>query len=123
MSKPLTKHHSSLSNTLIMISPDPMQPGPVPDTAEKLANYTGTVTWDYLKPHYERGGLFFVDPSLKLEIVGEAIANNCSDQVAAWLKTADLVKITELHASQWEEKPELLFEALVVSPFVLFRPA
>jgi len=121
MSNPRTKHHSSHSN--IMISPDPVQQGPVPDTAEKLANYTGTVTWDYLKPHYERGGLFFVDPCIKLEIVGEAIANNCSDKVAAWLKSADLVKITELHASQWEEKPDLLFDALVVSPFVLFRPA
>jgi len=104
-----------------MISPDPLTHGQ-PDTAEKLANYTGTVTWDYLKPHYERGGLFFVDPSLKLEDVGAAIATNQSIRVQEWLKAADLVKISDLHAGQWEGKEGLLFEALVVSPFVLCRP-
>jgi len=91
-------------------------------TPEKLANYTGTVTWDYLRPHYERGGLFFVDPCLKLEVVGAAIAENESERVDAWLKSGDLVKISDLHAAQWEKPAEVLFEALVVSPFVLCRP-
>ncbi len=91
-------------------------------TPEKLANYTGTVTWDYLRPHFERGGLFFVDPQLKLEEVGAAISENDSARVDTWLKIGDLVKISELHTAQWEKPAKILFEALVVSPFVLCRP-
>ncbi len=90
-------------------------------TPEKLANDIGTVTWDYLRPHYERSALFFVDPGLSLQEVGEAMADNRRDQVEKWLKTGDLVKIGALHAAQWEHPAEVLFEVLVVSPFVLFR--
>ena len=91
-------------------------------TADKLEQYTGTVDWSYLRPHFQRGGLFFVDPSLALSDVGAAFANNEREQVEAWLKSGDLVKIGELHAQQWEAAPDTRFEALVVSPFVLCRP-
>jgi len=90
-------------------------------TAEKLAKYTGEVDWAYLRDHYKNGVLFFVDPELSLEEAGEVISNDGLDQVAAWLKSGDLVKIADLHALQWEGT-EQRFEALVVSPFVLCRP-
>jgi len=90
---------------------------------EKLAKYTGEVDWSYLKEHCENGSLFFVDPTLKLEVVGE-------EKIVAWLKSGEMVKLEALHAAQWEveeeskdeakKKPQ--FEALVVSPFVLCRP-
>lgn len=90
-------------------------------TAEKLAASKGNVAWSYLKPHYETGVLFFVDPELALESVGEAISENQTSRVEAWLKSGEMVKISELHALQWaDDAPE--FEALVVSPFVLCRP-
>lgn len=88
---------------------------------EKLAKYSGEVGWSYLKEHYQNGVLFFVDQALTLEEVGAAISADESEKVAAWLKTADLVKIEELHAMQWEDT-EQQFQALVVSPFVLCRP-
>lgn len=90
-------------------------------TADKLAKYTGRVGWDYLRDPYLNGILFFVDPSLKLEQVGQVIAEDDSEQVDRWLKSGDLVKIEKLHAGQWEGS-EQQFEALVVSPFVLCRP-
>ncbi|MCW1884373.1 DUF2288 domain-containing protein [Luteolibacter flavescens] len=90
-------------------------------TEEKLAGYTGVVPWSYLRPHCENGVLFYVDASLDLTVVGAAISRNESARVDAWLKSGDLVKMSEVHASQWEkDSPE--FEALVVSPFVLCRP-
>ncbi|MES2661468.1 MAG: DUF2288 family protein [Verrucomicrobiota bacterium] len=92
-----------------------------PGTLDKLANYTGTVPWSYLAPHQTTGSLYFVDPSLKLEVVGAAISENHAEQVKAWLKSGDLVKIEEIHAAQWTDT-EKEFEALVVSPFVLCRP-
>jgi len=105
--------------------PDPLN-SPTHDeesssSQEKLANYTGRVPWSYLAPHSLKGTLYFVDPALKLEIVGVAISSNRADQVQAWLKAGDLIKIEALHAAQWSDGVTE-FEALVVSPFVLCRP-
>ncbi len=88
---------------------------------EKLAQYKGCVGWKYLAPHYENGALYFVDPEFDLEQVGAAFSENETERVEAWLKRGDLVKIESLHAQQWEGT-DTEFEALVVSPFVLFRP-
>ncbi len=87
-------------------------------TEEKLTKYRGQVGWDYLEPHYKSDSLYFLDPSLKLEAVGAAITADDKAAVEGWLKAGDLVKIEALHAVQWEGS-EQLFEALVVSPFVL----
>ena len=91
------------------------------DVKEKLEKYTGIVDWTYLEPHFRNQVLLFVDPQLQLADVGYAISSNNTQQVEAWLKSGDLVKISALHAAQWE-KGETHFEALVVSPFVLCRP-
>ena len=88
---------------------------------EKLEKYTGTVGWGYLRPHFISGVLYFVDLSLPLAEVGRAFTENRKDRVEAWLRCGDLVKIGDLHVAQWE-KGGMEFEALVVSPFVLFRP-
>jgi len=90
---------------------------------DKLAQAKGEVGWAYLAPHYRNGSLYFVDPGLPLEEVGLAFANNEKARVEAWLKSGDLVRIEALHAAQWEEDASACFEALVVSPFVLCRPA
>lgn len=106
--------------------PDPMRYGMLGDDdaspAEKLTKYTGEVDWDYLRPHYESGTLFFVDPDLPLETVGAALTSNDTATVEDWLKTGDLVRIEALHAAQWAADAPA-FQALVVSPFVLCRPA
>ena len=87
-------------------------------TADKLAKYTGEVDWSYLRPHFQAGVLFFVDPELSLEEVGEAFCQDDAEKVTGWTGRGDLVKIGDLHAQQWENGRET-FRALVVSPFVL----
>jgi hypothetical protein len=113
-----------------MIAPEhfgsePVNNQPIADAEgaeERLAAQIGTVPWRYLLPHCRNGVLLYVDPALPLAEVGAAIARNESPRVEAWLRSGDLVKLGELHAGQWEnDAPE--FEALVVSPFVLCRPA
>ena len=115
---------------LLMVSPNANNPEPMKyailgeDTSseeEKLEKYTGTVGWGYLRPHFISGVLYFVDLSMPLAEVGRAFTENRKDRVEAWLRYGDLVKIGDLHAAQWE-KGGMEFEALVVSPFVLFRP-
>lgn len=113
-----------------MVSPNPNTPEPMKyailgeDTSsveEKLEKYTGTVGWGYLRPHFLSGVLYFVDPCLALAEVGRAFSEDGKERVEAWLKAGDIVKISDLHAAQWE-KAGTEFEALVVSPFVLCRP-
>jgi len=106
--------------------PEPLQyavaGGDEPTTAEALEKYTGTVAWDYLKPHFESGVLLYVDGSLDLAEVGAVIAADATVKVEAWLKAGDLLKPGTLHAEHWESSGES-FAALVVSPFVLMQPA
>ena len=90
-------------------------------TEQKLSQSMGVVSWSYLAPHFKNQVLYFVDSSLTLEEVGACFTNNEVKQVDAWIKSGDMVKISELHAQQWEGT-ETEFEALVVSPFVLCRP-
>jgi hypothetical protein len=90
-------------------------------TDEKLAKYKGVVGWDYLSGPQKNGVLYFVDPDLALEEVGEAVVRDESAQIRAWLQSADLVLLEEIHAAQWQGSDQE-FEALVVSPFVFCRP-
>ena len=91
-------------------------------TPEKLEKYTGDVDWEYLKPHFESGALIYVDPTLSITEVGQALADDNKEKIETWLKSGDLVKPSEPHAQWWQENPES-FTALVVSPFVLMQPA
>lgn len=88
---------------------------------EKIAKYTGEVSWKYLKPHYESGALLWVDPSLTLAQVADALSTDDTETVTNWLGNGDLVKIGDLHAQQWEDSDQL-FTAVVVTPFVLMQP-
>lgn len=95
--------------------------GDEPSTAEKLEKYTGEVGWDYLKPHFETGALLYVDPSISLTVVGEALTADDAVRVKAWRQRGNLVTPSQPHADFWE-KSEAEFRALVVSPFVLIQP-
>ena len=88
---------------------------PKRSSPNRPATYPGATS----PPHYQTGSLFFVDPELKLEVV-VAFTENNTEQVETWLKSGGLVKIEALHA---QEDTGTLFEALVVSPFILCRPA
>lgn len=89
--------------------------------AEKLEKYTGEVGWKYLKPHFEAGALLFVDPSVPLTEVGEALAADDAEKVKGWKQSGDLLTPSQPHAVFWEESGAR-FRALVVSPFVLIQP-
>ena len=90
-------------------------------TAEKLEKYTGEVGWHYLRPHFEAGALLYVDPSVELTEVGEALAADDTERVKAWRECGDLLTPSQPHADFWSESGAT-FRALVVSPFVLAQP-
>lgn len=88
---------------------------------EKLRKYTGEIEWSFLEPHYRNGALLWVDPTLKLEEVGAAFADDDTERVADWRGNGDLVVPSTPHAFFWEES-KARFRALVISPFVLIQP-
>ena len=87
---------------------------------DKLEKYSGTVDWQYLKTHFEKGVILYVDASLQLTEVGKAIATDKRSQVDRWLKTGDLLKPGPPHAEHWEST-QAKFTAMVVSPFILIQ--
>ncbi len=107
-----------------MHSDEPMKYGILGEDAlsehDKISKYTGDVRWSYLKPHYKRDALLWVDPALPLEDVALAIIHDEATRVADWLGNGDLVRVGQLHAAQWKGGDEL-FTAVVVTPFVLMQ--
>lgn len=89
--------------------------------SEKLAKYSGRVSWKDLKNHMVSGSLVYVDPCLDLNEVGRAFAEDAKERVQAWMKNGDLVVPSQPHADYWESI-QATFECQVVSPFVLIRP-
>lgn len=89
--------------------------------SEKLEKYTGEVDWRYLKAHFEAGVLLYVDPSVELTEVGEALAADDTGRVKAWRQAGNLLTPSRPHADYWSESGAV-FRALVVSPFVLAQP-
>ncbi len=88
---------------------------------DKLEKYSGTVDWQYLKVHFEKDALLYVDASLQLTEVGKVIAADDRSQVDRWLKTGDLLKPGLPHAEYWEST-NAQFTAMVISPFILIQP-
>ncbi len=88
---------------------------------EKLEKYSGPVDWSYLKAHFQKDVLLYVDPSLQLKQVGEVLGNDNKSQVEHWLKNGDLLKPGPPHAEYWESS-QTRFTAMVISPFILIQP-
>lgn len=88
--------------------------------SEKLEKYTGEVSWEYLKKHFEAGALLYVDPALSITEVGEALVSDDAARVKEWRGKGDIVTPSAPHAEYWE-KSGTVFRALVVSPFVLIQ--
>ena len=65
--------------------------------------------------------MIYVDPTLDLQEVAQAFTNDDKHAVDGWMKKADLVKPSSLHADWWEHD-QTRFTAVVVNPFVLAQP-
>lgn len=104
--------------------PEVMRYGMVGDDvmsdAEKLEKYSGDVTWDYVRPHFEKGVVLWIDLSLDLQEVGKAIAADDKKSVQAWQKTGDLIVPSDPHDDHWT-KIEARFNAVVVQPFIVIQ--
>ncbi|QSB21290.1 DUF2288 domain-containing protein [Pseudomonas sp. 15A4] len=86
----------------------------------KLLGETASITWKELQPFFAKGALLWVEPTLDLIAVAEAFAENREAQVAAWLKSGDVGKVSESKALDLLERDPPLW-AVVVAPWVLIH--
>jgi hypothetical protein len=78
-------------------------------------------TWEWLIPHYDRGVIITVDPSLNLVDVGMAIAQDQTQPVQHWLAEQLLNKPSPAQCETWAAQVGLQFVALIVQPYVLIQ--
>ena len=87
-------------------------------TYDRLAAEVGEAPWHLLKPHAERGGLFFVDAALDLVAVATAVADDDKETVAAWMDTQQLSCPTLDEITMHAADAERLWTFVIVQPFV-----
>ena len=86
----------------------------------KLLGETATISWPELQPFFAKGSLLWVDASLDLVAVAEAVAEDDQPKVAAWLTSGRLERISAEHAEDWQRRSPTLW-AVVVAPWILVQ--
>jgi hypothetical protein len=86
----------------------------------KLLGETASITWKELQPFFAKGALLWVEASLDLIEVAQAVAENDAAKVSAWLGTGELGKVAESRALELFERDPALW-AVVVAPWVLVQ--
>ncbi|MDB6145157.1 MAG: hypothetical protein JWP80_4201 [Pseudomonas sp.] len=86
----------------------------------KLLGETASITWNELQPFFARGALLWVEASLDLIEVAEAVAENHAEKVAAWLAAGEVSKVAESRAQDLLDRDPPLW-AVVVAPWVLIQ--
>jgi hypothetical protein len=88
---------------------------------QELKDQIDEAEWSWLKAHAARGAMIIVVKPLDLVRVGEAAADNRSDEIQAWIQQGLLTKPTGEQIRQWDSLPAQRFEFLIVQPFVFVR--
>jgi hypothetical protein len=84
----------------------------------KLLGETASISWKELEPFFAKGALLWVDPTLDLIEVAQAVAENEAEKVAAWLADGKLEKLSATRALDLLERDPQLW-AVVVSPWIM----
>jgi len=86
----------------------------------KLLGETAIIEWKALERFWAKGDLIWVDPSLDLITVAEAMAENRSEIFAKWRSDGTVGPVTAEQALDLQSRdPEIW--AVVVSPFIVIQ--
>lgn len=88
---------------------------------DRIAESLGPITMSDLGPHLARDVVIVVAPSLALLDVGEAIAQDDTARVDAWVQEGLVGKPTLDALERWSRASGPFADAVVVQPFVLVR--
>jgi hypothetical protein len=79
------------------------------------------VDWEALRPHSERGALFWVSPEHDLVETAAIIAEDDLEQVQSWLDQGEIRKPSDEEIDRWDSEPARPFLFLIVQPYVLIQ--
>lgn len=88
---------------------------------DSLAATMGPIEFSDLRAHLVRGAVIVVDASLDLLEVGEAVALDHKERVAAWIEAGLVGKPSLETIERWSRAQSGGWTAVVVQPFVLVR--
>ncbi|MBF8724292.1 MULTISPECIES: DUF2288 domain-containing protein [Pseudomonas] len=86
----------------------------------KLLGETATIEWKALERFWAKGDLIWVDPSLDLIAVAEAMAENRSEIFAKWRDDGTVAPVSAEQALDFQRRDPPIW-AVVVSPFVVMQ--
>lgn len=86
----------------------------------KLLGETATIEWKALERFWAKGDLIWVDPSLDLIAVAEAMAENRSEIFAKWRNDGTVAQVSAEQALDLQSRDPVIW-AVVVSPFVVMQ--
>lgn len=86
----------------------------------KLLGETSTIEWKALEKFFAKGELLWVDAELDLIEAAQAVSQDDAKNVAAWMASGVLNRVSDTQALDFSERnPELW--AVVVSPWILIQ--
>jgi hypothetical protein len=86
----------------------------------KLLGETAVIEWKALERFWAKGDLIWVDPTLDLIEVAQAMAENRSESVALWRNAGTVGPVSSDQALDLQNRdPEIW--AVVVSPFIVIQ--
>lgn len=81
---------------------------------------TAKVRWPELERHFARGVVLKVKYSQDLVKIAAAMVDNETQQIASWMQSGDLSKVSVEDAKVWLER-DAVFWAVVAAPWVLVQ--
>lgn len=86
----------------------------------KLLGETAIIEWKALERFWAKGDLIWVDPSLDLITVAQAMAENHSEAVANWRSAGTVGAVSAEQALDLQQRDPAIW-AVVVSPFIVIQ--
>lgn len=77
--------------------------------------------WKEIKEHALRDGIIIVDASIPLAIAAQAVVENDTEKVGAWIKANEFGKPSEEQLQLWKEHEDKPFLFFIAQPYVLIQ--
>lgn len=97
-----------------------IDPGDIESLKQKLNRDTAKINWQSLAEHQQNEAVVEVDTSLDLILVACEFVRDNKKQVAHWLESGLLAKVSDARAESWRQDDQVVW-AVVVAPWVLVQ--
>ncbi len=94
---------------------------PEDEIRARILGETAKIAWSELQRFFAAGHAVAVTPDLDLIEVGYQMAQDNQEQVAGWMDSGKIHKVSDAQAIEWLEANALMW-TVVIKPWVLVQP-